>query len=266
MAKLRIDKLLIERELIETLDQAQRLIMAGQVRAQGQVVLNPSDSFAGDIQIDIDWGPRYVSRGGEKLAAALDEFNVEINGLICADIGASTGGFTDCLIQNGARRVYAIDVGRGILHWKLRQNPKIVLMEGSNARIMDQLPESIDLITLDVSFISSKMIFPVVRSWFKDESGRLIVLIKPQFEATKTQASRGKGVITDPAIHKQVLSDVLQSAITEGFQIAGLMQSPIMGPKGNKEFLAELALPAQNNVDLDRMIEAMFPSNNIAKS
>jgi 23S rRNA (cytidine1920-2'-O)/16S rRNA (cytidine1409-2'-O)-methyltransferase len=259
MAKLRIDQLMVERELIETLDQAQRLIMAGQVRATGQVVLNPSDSFSDDVQIDIDWGPRYVSRGGEKLAAALSEFNIDVNQLVCGDIGASTGGFTDCLIQNGAQRVYAIDVGRGILHWKLRQDPKIVIMEGINARWMDQLPEPIDLITLDVSFISSKIIIPVVRSWFKDGAGKLIVLIKPQFEATKSQTSRGKGVIKDPAIHKQVLYDVLRSAVTEGYQIAGLMQSPIMGPKGNKEFLAELALHAHGNVDLDRMIEAVFP-------
>jgi 23S rRNA (cytidine1920-2'-O)/16S rRNA (cytidine1409-2'-O)-methyltransferase len=259
MAKLRIDKLVVERDLVKTLDQAQRLIMAGQVRAQGQVVFNPSDSFSEDVQIDIDWGPRYVSRGGEKLAAALNEFNVEVRGLICADIGASTGGFTDCLIQHGARRVYAIDVGRGILHWKLRQEPKIVIMEGSNVRLLEQLPESIDLITLDVSFISSKTIYPVVRSWFKDGSGILLALIKPQFEATKSQSSMGKGVIRDPAIHKQVLYDVLQYAVTEGYQIAGLMQSPIMGPKGNKEFLAELTFPSQSNVDLERMIEALFP-------
>jgi 23S rRNA (cytidine1920-2'-O)/16S rRNA (cytidine1409-2'-O)-methyltransferase len=261
MSKSRIDKILVGKKLVETLDQAQRLVMAGQVRAQGQVVFNPSESFPDDIHIEIDWGPRYVSRGGEKLAAALNKFKIEVNGLICADVGASTGGFTDCLLQNGAKKVYAIDVGRGVLHWKLRGDPKILLLEGINARSIDHLPEPVDLITLDVSFISSKTILLVLKSWFKQGIGKLIVLIKPQFEATKSQSALGKGVIKDPAIHKQVLFDVLQFADKNGYQIAGLMQSPIIGPKGNKEFLAELVLPAGRNVELTEMVEALFPQD-----
>jgi 23S rRNA (cytidine1920-2'-O)/16S rRNA (cytidine1409-2'-O)-methyltransferase len=258
LAKLRIDNILVENGLVETLDQARRLVMAGQVRAAGQVVKNPSDSFSDNVQIEIDWGPRYVSRGGEKLAAALEKFNVDVDGLICADIGASTGGFTDCLIQHGARKVYAIDVGQGVLHWKLRSDPKIVNMEVENVRHMDQLPESVDLITIDVAFISTKRIFPVVKSWFNDEKGRLIVLIKPQFEASKAQSSRGKGVIKDPAIHKLVLYDVLEFAASEGFHVSGVMLSPIKGPKGNKEFFAKFTLPAQANENLVDMVEPLF--------
>ncbi|UCF28753.1 MAG: TlyA family RNA methyltransferase [Chloroflexota bacterium] len=259
MARLRIDNLLIDRGLVETLDQAQRLIMAGQVRAEGQVVLIPSEEFFNDIQIDVDWGPRYVSRGGEKLSAALNEFKVEVQGLICADVGASTGGFTDCLIQHGARKVYAIDVGRGVLHWKLRQDPKVVIMEGINVRYIDQLPEVVDLIAIDVSFISTKKIIPIVKPWLKDVTGKMIVLIKPQFEASRSQSSKGKGVIKDPAIHKQVLFDVLNSARDNGFHIDGLIQSPIKGPKGNKEFLVNLTLFEDQAVEVKKIVEALFP-------
>ena len=258
MARLRIDSILVENGLVETLDQARRLVMAGQVRAAGQVVLNPSDSFSDDVFIEIDWGPRYVSRGGEKLAAALEKFRVEVGGLVCADVGASTGGFTDCLIQHGARKVYAIDVGQGVLHWKIRNNPKVVNMEGVNVRHMDQLPESVDLITIDVAFISAKRILPIVRSWFNDANGKLIVLIKPQFEASKAQSSRGRGVIKDPEIHKQVLYDVLQFATSEGFYVSGVMISPVKGPKGNQEFFAELTLSDQTDKNLVEIVEPLF--------
>ncbi len=258
MAKLRIDKLMVETGLVESISQAQRLVMAGQVRVDHQLVINPSISFPEDALIEIEWGPRYVSRGGEKLAAALDEFKMEVNGFICADVGASTGGFTDCLLQHGVQKVYAIDVGRGILHWNLRQDPRVVVMEGVNARYLDQLPERIDLVTLDASFISSKVILPVVRAWFHDLPGQVIVLIKPQFEATKSQSDRTKGVIRDPRIHRQVLSDVLHFADRESYQVSGLIRSPILGSKGNEEFLANLIFPGKTKVDLQKMIDGLF--------
>lgn len=258
LAKLRIDQILIKNGLVKTLDQARRLVMAGQVRAAGQLVNNPSDSFSDDVLIEIDWGPRYVSRGGEKLAAALKHFSVVVEDLVCADIGASTGGFTDCLLQHGARKIFAVDVGQGVLHWKIRSNSKVVVMEGVNVRNIDRLPESVELITIDVSFISTKRILPVVKSWFEEEHGKLIVLIKPQFEASKTQSSRGKGVIKNPEIHKQVLYDVLEYATSEGFHVSGVMLSPIKGPKGNKEFLAELTLPVHASEDLEEIVEPLF--------
>lgn len=249
---------MVAKGLVDSLDHAQRLVMAGQVRAAGQVVQNSSVSFSEDVQIEIDWGPRFVSRGGEKLAAALERFNVDVSGLVCADIGASTGGFTDCLLQYGAQKVFAIDVGQGILHWKLRSDPRVVVMERMNVRYMDRLPEPVDLITIDVSFISTKKIFPIVKSWFKHQKSRLIALIKPQFEASKAESSRGKGVIKDPAIHKQVLYDVLHFATTEGYQVSGIMVSPIKGTKGNKEFFAELTRPGHNNENYQEMVEALF--------
>jgi len=261
MSKLRIDNMLVEKGLVESLSQAQRLVMAGQVRVDGQVVSNPSVSFMDNIFVEIDWGPRYVSRGGEKIEAALHGFEIEVTGRICADVGASTGGFTDCLLQHGAQKVYAIDVGRGILHWKVRQDPNVVVMEGVNARYIEHLPENIDLVTIDASFISAKVILRAVQSWFLDSIGRVIVLIKPQFEAEKSQTSRGKGVIKDPGVHKQVLSDVLGYAENEGYQLSGLMKSPILGPKGNVEFLADLTLPGHSQVDLQSMIEALFKSS-----
>lgn len=262
MKKVRIDKLLIKKGLVDSLSQAQRLVMAGKVRVDDQVVPNPGVSFFENVSIKIEKGPRYVSRGGDKLAAALFEFNIDVAGMICADIGASTGGFTDCLLQHGCRRVYAIDVGRGILHWKIRQNPNVVVMEGVNARFIEGLPEKIDIVTIDASFISSKVILPIVRGWFQELKGQVILLIKPQFEADKSQTSRGKGIIRDPVVHKQVLYDVLEFSESEGYQISGLMRSPLIGPKGNVEFLARLLLPGQSKVDLKGMIESLFKTEN----
>ena len=160
--KTRIDLLLVERGMVESRSQAQRLIMAGQVRVNDQVVNVPSRKFPLNAQITLESGPRFVSRGGEKLAAALETFPTSIEGKICADVGASTGGFTDCLLQTGAARVYAIDVGRGVLHWRLRNHPKVVVMEGVNARETESLPEPIQLVTIDASFISLRMLLPSV--------------------------------------------------------------------------------------------------------
>ena len=261
MPKLRLDVLLVERGLAESRAKAQALIMAGQVRIADQVAWKPATPVDSESTVTVDTGPRFVSRGGEKLDAALEAFQLDVKDFVCADVGASTGGFTDCLLQRGAAKVYAIDVGKGILHWKLRNDPRVVVMEETNARYVESLPEKIDLVTIDASFISLKILLPVVKSWIaKSNSYRqaredrkeglnlsglrgeketeIIALIKPQFEAGKKDVSRGDGVIRDPEIHKQVLLDVLTFAQNAGFSIRGLVKSPLVGPKGNVEFLA----------------------------
>ena len=165
MTKVRLDVLLVERGLAESRAKAQALIMAGQVRVAGQTALKPATAVPADSALTVDTGPRFVSRGGEKLAGALEAFTIDVNGLVCVDVGASTGGFTDCLLQHGAAKVYAIDVGKGILHWKLRNDPRVVVMEETNARYVESLPEPVSLATVDASFISLKILRPVVKQW-----------------------------------------------------------------------------------------------------
>jgi 23S rRNA (cytidine1920-2'-O)/16S rRNA (cytidine1409-2'-O)-methyltransferase len=242
MEKIRVDHLMVELGFADSRSQAQRLVMAGQVRVDDQVVPKPSTMVSRKAVLTVDQRPLFVSRGGEKLASAFETFDLDVNGLICADIGASTGGFTDCLLQKGASKVYAIDVGQGILHWKLRNDPRVVVMEGTNARYVEELPDSVQFVTIDASFISLKILFPVVRKWFEpqlilERKGELVALIKPQFEAGRKEAARGKGVIRDPAIHQEVLVDVLSNSVSAGFAIMGLGRSPVVGPKGNVEFL-----------------------------
>lgn len=262
MAKVRLDLLLVERGLAESRSLAQRLVMAGQVRVDGQVVLKPAASFPPGALVEVDHGPPFVSRGGEKLASALATFYLDVSGFVCADVGASTGGFTDCLLQNRAARVYAIDVGQGILHWKLRQDPRVVVMERTNARFVTGLPEPVDLVTIDASFISLKILLPVVKGWFRPEvepgtgqPGQVIALIKPQFEAGKSEVARGDGVIRDPAIHQRVLQEVLLYAQETGFEVRGLIRSPLLGPKGNTEFLAWFHYPGEMRSDLEALVE-----------
>ena len=239
MSKVRVDLLLVEQGLADSRSQAQRLVMAGQVRADGQIVLKSSNTFGPETRLEVEQPPAFFSRGGEKLAAALDYFPIEIQGKICADVGASTGGFTDCLLQHGANIVYAIDVGQGILHWKLRNDPRVVVMEGTNARYVESLPVPIALVTIDASFISLKVLLPVVKGWLASE-GEVVALIKPQFEAGRKEAARGDGVIRTPEAHERILKEVLGFAEDEGWAIKGLMRSPLIGPKGNAEFLAWL--------------------------
>lgn len=252
MPKVRLDILLVERGLAESRAKAQALIMAGQVRVAGQVTLKPATAIPAESELTVASGPRFVSRGGEKLEAALDAFAIDVSGFVCADVGASTGGFTDCLLQRGAAKVYAIDVGKGILHWKLRNDPRVVVMEATNARFVESLPEPVSLVTVDASFISLKTLLPVVQKWLfplssfvkeqqtKEARGGTLALIKPQFEAGKKDVARGDGVIRDPEIHRQVLLDVLGFARREGFHLRGLTRSPLLGPKGNAEFLVWL--------------------------
>ncbi len=230
----RIDTVLTERGLVESRSQAQRLIMAGQVRVEGQVIHKPSRRVARNAQIEIESLPQYVSRGGDKLAAALDRYPIEVVDKVCADVGASTGGFTDCLLQNGAARVYAIDVGQGILHWRLRNDTRLVVMEKTNARKLEKLPELVDLATIDASFISLRTLLPVVRGWLKPRAD-LLALIKPQFEAGKNKVGK-QGVVRDAAIHRQVVDGVVQAARALDLSPLGVMRSPLRGPKGNVEF------------------------------
>lgn len=232
---------MVERGLAESRALAQRLIMAGQVRVNGQVALKPSITPPLDSQISVDQGPPYVSRGGEKLAAALAEFSIMVREKICADVGASTGGFTDCLLKSGALRVYAIDVGQGILHWNLRQDPRVIVMENTNARYVDSLPELVELATVDASFISLKVLLPVVKGWLT-APGEIVALVKPQFEAGRSEVAKGDGVIRDPLVHQRILTDVLGFAQSLGFEQKGHMRSPLLGPKGNVEFLIWLEI------------------------
>ena len=254
--KERVDVLLVERGLAESRSLAQRLVMAGKVRANGQLVAKPSVTLELDSQLEIEHGPRYVSRGGEKLEAALETFKLDVNGFVCADVGASTGGFTDCLLQHGASLVYAIDVGSGILHWKLRRDERVQVLERTNARHLDGLPEQVSLATIDASFISLKLLLPVVKDWLEPERGQVVALIKPQFEAGRKLAAKGKGVIRDPAVHRQVLDEVLNFAQKQDFHVLGLTRSPVLGPKGNVEFLAWLGLIGIK-VDLGKTIDSV---------
>ena len=258
MPKVRVDVLMLERGLVESRSKAQRLVMAGQVRADGQVVKKPSVSVSPDAELSLDKGPKYVSRGGEKLEEALYAFDITAAGQICADVGASTGGFTDCWLQNGARKVYAIDVGQGILHWKLRQDERVVVMESTNARFVGKLPEPIDVVSIDASFISLKAFLPVVKGWFGSDGGQVIALIKPQFEAGRREAARGKGVIRDPEVHRQVLRKILTFAQEQGFGVMGLVRSPLLGPKGNVEFLVDLRYPKQAGVEIEKAIQRVI--------
>jgi 23S rRNA (cytidine1920-2'-O)/16S rRNA (cytidine1409-2'-O)-methyltransferase len=254
--KQRIDLLLVERGLAESRNYAQRLVMAGEVRVDGEMVHKSSTQVAMNAKIEVLQRPKYVSRGGLKLAAAIDAFSVSVQGKVCADVGASTGGFTDCLLQSGAEKVYAIDVGYGVLHWKLRQDRRVAVMERTNARYVDTLPEPIDLVTIDASFISLSLILPAVKGWQKDGDSQVIALIKPQFEAGRKEAAVHAGVIKDRDVHAQVLSETLSDAIALGFRPVGLVLSPIKGPKGNIEFLVNLFVGDNfEDIEIDQLIE-----------
>lgn len=237
MRKTRLDVLLVERGLAETRSKAQALIMARQVRVRGEVEDRAGATFLPDVEIVVESGPRFVSRGGEKLLGALEIFPVNPLGLICADVGASTGGFSDCLLQHGAAKIYAIDVGKGILHWKLRSDPRVVVMEETNARYVEKLPEPVQLVVCDASFISLKTLLPVFRGWL-DQDANVITLVKPQFEAGRVDVARGEGVVRDPAIHRRVLNEIIAFIEQQGLGVQGLIRSPLLGPKGNTEFLA----------------------------
>lgn len=231
-----------ERHLAESRARARALIMAGSVSVDGRVETKPGSMVRADAEIIVREGLPYVSRGGLKLAHALDRFGIEVAGRVCLDVGASTGGFTDVLLQRGARRVYAVDVGYGQLHWRLRNDPRVVVMERTNIRTLERLPEPIDLASIDVSFISLKLVLPPTRRLLA-ERGIVVALVKPQFEAGRKQVGKG-GVVRDREVHRQVLEQIAAFAHGLGFSIIGVTASPILGPAGNREFLMGLSLDA----------------------
>jgi 23S rRNA (cytidine1920-2'-O)/16S rRNA (cytidine1409-2'-O)-methyltransferase len=235
-AKRRIDQLLVDRALAESRERAQALIIAGYVRVNGRKIDKPGQSVPEDSAIEITERLRYVSRGGLKLEAAIHDFQIDVAGKVCLDVGASTGGFTDCLLQHGATRVYAFDVGAGQLDWKLRNDERVVVREGVNARYLTpaDLPEPVDLIVCDVSFISVTLILPALPPLLRSP-GALVILIKPQFEVGRNQVGKG-GIVRDPALHSQVCQRIEAAVRALGFRTA-VMESPILGAEGNREFL-----------------------------
>jgi 23S rRNA (cytidine1920-2'-O)/16S rRNA (cytidine1409-2'-O)-methyltransferase len=231
----RVDILLVRAGLAESRTAAARLVMAGAVRAGGQTVWKASQMFPAGTVLHVDRRPRFVSRGGEKLEAGLEGFGLDPSGRVCADVGSSTGGFTDCLLQRRAARVYAIDVGRGQLHWSLRNDARVRVMEQTNARYLTRLPEAVSLVTVDASFISLGLLVPVLAGWL-EEAGDLVALVKPQFEAGRKSVGKG-GVVQEPQVRRQVLVNVSRACASAGLAPLAAMLSPLRGPKGNVELL-----------------------------
>lgn len=234
--KQRLDRLLVERGLAESREKAQALIMAGEVLVNGQKAMKPGHSVDVASQIEITGKAPYVSRGGLKLAAAFEGFGINASGLVCLDAGSSTGGFTDCMLQHGAARVHAVDVGAGQLDWKLRTDPRVVLHESINARHLrfEDIGEPVELATLDVSFISVTLILPAVVPILRPE-GAMVILVKPQFEVGKGQVGKG-GIVRSPELHREACARVETAVKNQGFATR-IMESPILGAEGNKEFL-----------------------------
>ncbi len=240
MQRERIDKLLVDRGLADSRTKAQALVMAGAVLVDEQLVAKPSELFPtqANIRIKADAQSRYVGRGGVKLEAALREFQIDVNGFVCLDVGASTGGFTDCLLQHGALKVIAVDVGHNQIDWKLRNDRRVGVREGVNARYLtpNDLDDEFDLITIDVSFISATKILPALVPLL-NANGCVITLIKPQFEVGKGEVGKG-GIVKDPAQRQRVIAEVNASAESLGLRVGGVIESPIKGADGNVEFLA----------------------------
>ncbi len=253
--KERLDKLLVERGLAESRSQAQALVLAGEVRVDGESALKPGMTVPVVAQIEVAAPLPYVSRGGIKLAGALAAFGVTVHGRRAADVGACTGGFTDVLLQQGATRVYAIDVGYGQLAWRLRQDERVVVMERTNARHLDRLPEPVELVVIDVSFISLRLILPAVRRWLTPEFD-VIALVKPQFEAGRKQVGKG-GVVRDPTVHVAVLTALLAWLQAEDWVPVGLSRSDITGSDGNVEYLVWLRPPGATALDATAAIAAV---------
>ncbi|MEO8607638.1 MAG: TlyA family RNA methyltransferase [Chloroflexota bacterium] len=255
--KQRLDLLLIERGLAPSREKARAMIMAGEVSVNGNVSDKPGTQIQVAAEVKIRNKPRFVSRGGEKLAWALQEFQIDVNGKICADVGASTGGFTDCLLQNGAHKVYAIDVGYGQLDYSLRKDARVVVLERTNARFLQNLEESVNMVVVDASFISLKLLLPTIAHWLLPDA-EIVTLIKPQFEAGKDEVGKG-GVVKNRDTHMHVINEILFFAHQQQFSIRGLTTSPLKGPAGNIEFLAWLA--RDNRLEshaIDDLIASVF--------
>ena len=254
----RLDQTMIDHGLTDSLERARALIMAGQVKMDGRTATAPGARVPPECALYLDPGPEYVGRGGIKLAAALDQFRLNVNGVVALDVGASTGGFTDCLLQHGAARVYALDVGYGQLDYRLRQDSRVTVMERVNARYPFPLPEMVDLITVDVSFISVTKPLPSLTEHLK-ENGHILLLVKPQFEARRNEVGRG-GVIRDPRIHARVLARTIAWAVSSGFRIRGLTPSPITGSRGNREFFVLLSPPNRERLS-SQEFSTEYPRN-----
>ena len=251
--KKRLDVLLVEQGYAENRTKAQAIIMSGNVYVGGQKADKPGTSFEETVAIEVRGAAcPYVSRGGLKLEKALRNFGVDPTSYVCSDSGASTGGFTDCLLQQGASKVFAIDVGYGQLDWKIRSDPRVVVMERTNVRYVtpEQLGEPLDLSVIDVSFISLRIVLPVIKTFLKPEKGQVLCLIKPQFEAGKEKVGK-KGVVREPSVHKEVLDGFVDLTKEIGFTILGLTFSPVKGPEGNIEFLAHLTLEDKPGIEPD---------------
>ena len=250
--KERLDVVLVERGLCDSRSKAQALIMSGEVYVNGQKSDKAGTPVEDEAVVELRGNPcPYVSRGGLKLEKALRDFGVDPTGFVCSDSGASTGGFTDCLLQKGAKKVFAIDVGYGQLAWSIRQDPRVVCMERTNIRYVtpEDLGEKLDLSVIDVSFISLSLVLPVVKTLLKP-TGQVLCLIKPQFEAGKNKVGK-KGVVRDAAVHEEVLQNFITLAKSLGFTIRNLTFSPVKGPEGNIEFLAHLSLqPGEDSYPL----------------
>lgn len=254
-AKVRADELLVAQGHAESRSKAKAMILAGDIRIGDRVVDRPAELLPPETEFTVAQPPRFVSRGGLKLEHALEQFDINVEGLVSADLGASTGGFTDCLLQRGAQRVYAIDVGYGQLDYRLRQDPRVVVMERTNARYLESLPEPVDLVVVDVSFISLTHMIPTAQRLLGD-GGHLITLIKPQFEAGKGAVDR-RGVVRDERVRRDVVRSVLESAQQHGFGVQGLTRSPIVGPAGNEEFLAWFTKDAPA-LDVEMLLRDVF--------
>jgi 23S rRNA (cytidine1920-2'-O)/16S rRNA (cytidine1409-2'-O)-methyltransferase len=254
--KQRLDLLLLERGFAPSREKARAMIMAGEITVDGRLIDKPGAQISLESQLVVKNKPRFVSRGGDKLAGALHDFKLDVTGRICADVGASTGGFTDCLLQNGVARVYAMDVGYGQLDYTLRQDKRVVVMERTNARYVEALPELVNLAVVDASFISLKLLLPAIKRWLAPHAD-VIPLIKPQFEAGRDDVGKG-GVVRDPRIHMRVIQETLEFASKQGFSIRDLTISPIKGPAGNIEFLAWLIWGDKSTSAIEPLIHKLF--------
>ena len=256
--KQRLDRLLVDRQLAGTRSKAAAMIMAGEVKVNDRLVDKPGAMIQINAEVIIKLKPRYVGRGGLKLEAALANFDVDPAGKICADVGASTGGFTDCLLQHGAAKVYAIDVGSGIIDYRLRIDERVILLEKTNARHLNCLPETPALVVIDVSFISLRLILPAVKQWIK-AGADVVALVKPQFEAGKSDVGKG-GIVRSREVHRHVLNAVADFAATSGFFPVAARRSPVTGAKGNEEYLLWLKLSraAPLNADFKDQIKMLF--------
>ncbi len=256
MEKIRLDALLLEKGLAVSREKARAMIMAGEVQIDGKIADKPGLKVRPETEVAIAAVRQpYVSRGGLKLEGAIGDFQLDFNGKIVLDVGASTGGYTDCALQHGARKVFALDVGYGQLDWTLRNDPRVVVWERTNIRYfkLSDLGDKVDIITMDVSFISTTLIFPVLKQLLH-EHGEIVSLIKPQFEAGREKVGRN-GVIKDPGIHREVLEHCIIAAQTEGLNCIGLTYSPIMGPKGNIEYFIHLRADAEVMTDIKARVD-----------